>query len=139
MSSAPLTIQQLQRLSSKPTIEDDVRSAATFLSITLALLTAFANQRAASLVAQDGKLGSFTLQQLKRDLKIDVALLCFAGAALIAIAPLAVVAAKHISLFHEHTAILSAFCVLFFGVGLIACWLVHTAWNRWRNVKAKAA
>jgi hypothetical protein len=138
MSPAPPTIQQLQGLVAKPTIEDDVRNAATFLSITLALLTAFANQRAASLVAQDGTLASFTVKQLRLDLAIDVALLCFAGAALIAIAPLAVVAAKHVSLFHEHTAILSAFCVLFVGVVLIAGWLAHTLWKRWRNVRTKA-
>ncbi|HMJ73677.1 MAG TPA: hypothetical protein VK471_09970 [Solirubrobacterales bacterium] len=122
------------------TTADRVRDAATLTSITLAILSAFATQRATALAKQDGNLGSFTADDLKRDLGVDAGLVVFGVLLLIAAGPLFVAAAGEATpLFRVDTSFFALFCLFYLGVVLVVVWASRTAWKRAGFLKTKTS
>ena len=113
----------------EPSTTDLIREAATFASITLGILSAFAGQRAASLARQDGNLRDFTPKALRGDVLLDLALFIFGLLLLLAAGPLFIASLDRIRpLLHTDTAFFSLFCLFYLGMALVVVWvLVMTA------------
>lgn len=108
----------------KANITEQIREAATFASITLGILSAFAGQRAASLARQDGHLADFSRQELRKDVLLDLFLGVFGVLLLVAAGPLFVAAIDRVTpLMHADTAFFSLFCLFYLGVALVVGWL----------------
>lgn len=120
---------------------DQIREAATFASITLGILSAFAGQRAASLGKQDGHLEDFEPEELRLDVALDSALGLFGLLLLVAASPLFVAAVDRLTpLLHTDTAFFSLFCLFYLGVVLVVVWVVVMAWKRlglWKTKTGK--
>lgn len=120
------------------TVTDQIREAATFASITLGILSAFAAQRAASLGAQRADLNKFSARTLRRDFLLDVALAAFGLLLLVASSPLFVAAADRITpLLRTDTAFFSLFCLFFLGVLGVVIWVAAMARRRAGRLTAK--
>lgn len=103
---------------------DQIREAATFASITLGILSAFAGQRAASLAKQDGLLQNFSAADLRRDVLFDLALAIFGVLLLLGAGPLFVASWDRMTpLLHTDTAFFSLFCLFYLGVVLVVLWV----------------
>ncbi|HET7507301.1 MAG TPA: hypothetical protein VFJ53_02985 [Solirubrobacterales bacterium] len=110
---------------------DRIRNAATLISISLGVLSAFANQRANSVADQAGDLTGLTPGGVIWDLVVDCALALFGLALLIAASPLTEVAAEHATpLFHADTAFFALFCLLNVGIAVVFLWIVSTIVRR---------
>lgn len=110
---------------------DLIREAATFASITLGILSAFAGQRAASLAGQDGNLGNFSAKTLRRDVLLDLALFIFGLLLLLAAGPLFVASLDRIKpLLHTDTAFFSLFCLFYVGMALVVIWVLAITGKR---------
>ena len=117
---------------------DQIREAATFASITLGILSAFAGQRSSSLAKQDGQLQDFTAAELRRDMLIDLFLAVFGVLLLAAAAPLFVAAVERLTpLFETATAFFSLFCLFYLGVALVVAWVANMTIRRARLLIAK--
>ena len=112
-------------------VADQIKSAATLMSISLGVLSAFANQRATTVAAQKANLEGLTGQAVAWDLLLDLALALFGLALLAASAPLFEAAADRATpLFHADTAFYALFCLLGIGVAIVILWVVTTVVRR---------
>jgi|GEM_PF-6757471 len=110
---------------------DQIKNAATLMSISLGVLSAFANQRATSVATQKAKLEGLSKQGVLWDLLLDLALALFGLALFVASAPLFKAAADHATpLFHADTAFYALFCLLEIGVAIVILWVVTTVVRR---------
>jgi hypothetical protein len=123
----------------KASTTDQIREAATFASITLGILSAFAGQRASSLSRQDGHLQDYTAKDLRRDVLLDLFLAVFGLLLLLAAAPLFVAAVDRITpLLEADTAFFSLFCLFYVGVALVVIWVLAMTRKRASLLKTKA-
>lgn len=126
----PLTLDQLRQSLGEPTTADEIRNAAGLISITLAVLSAFASQRASSLSRQEGNLGQFQAAELRRDAWVDLVLATFGVGLLLATGPLFVAAGGRAALFEVRSAFFVLFCLLYLGIGFVVAWTCATTWRR---------
>jgi hypothetical protein len=138
MSALPLVLAGVAPCDGEATIAERIGDAATLISITLAVLSIFASQRAATLNRQREQIGSFDAKRLKLDLAIDAGLTVFGALLLIVAGPLFVAAAKEATpLLHTDTAFFGLFCLFYVGAFMVVLWLARTAWRRGGRLKAK--
>lgn len=117
---------------------DQIREAATFASITLGILSAFAAQRAASLEKQGEDLKGIEAATLRRDCLLDLALGLFGLLLLVAAGPLFVAAVDRITpLLATDTAFFSLFGLFYAGVALVVLWISTMARRRSRLLTTK--
>jgi hypothetical protein len=117
---------------------DQIRDAATLTSISLAVLSALAAQRATSLSAQRVDLGAFSPKQLLTDFGIDAAVTAFGVVLLVAAAPLFLTALGETApLLSADTALFTLYCVFYVGVAFIVLWVAVTTYRRGRLLKDK--
>jgi hypothetical protein len=113
------------------TTTDQIGSAATLMSISLGVLSAFANQRARTVGAQKANLEGLTTTGVVWDLLLDLALGLFGVLLLAAGAPLFDEAADRATpLLHADTAFFALFCLLYIGVAVVVAWVISTVWRR---------
>lgn len=113
------------------TTTDQIRNAATLMSISLAVLSAFANQRATTVATQHGHLEGLTKTGVVWDLLLDLGLGLFGVLLLTAGAPLFGAAADRATpLFHASTAFFALFCLLYIGIAGIVGWVLTTVVRR---------
>jgi hypothetical protein len=124
----------------EPSTTDQIREAATFASIALGILSAFAGQRAALLSAQAENLGTVKKPKtLRKDFLIDSALAAFGLLLLLAASPLFVAAADRITpLLETDTTFFSLFCLFYVGVVLVVIWVLAIARKRGKMLKRKS-
>jgi len=118
-------------MASTETTTEQIRNAATLISISLGVLSAFANQRANSVAAQKANLSGLKKKQVGWDLALDAALGLFGLALLVVALPLTKAAADRATpLFHADTAFFALFCLLNVGIGVVIAWVVTTIVRR---------
>jgi hypothetical protein len=140
VSNAPLTLDQVRRaIGQEPSTADQVRNAAVLISLTFAVLSAFATQRATSLGKQDGSLGDFDEKELRRDTWIDIGLAVFGLLLLVALSPLLVAAVAEITLLEVKSAFFVVFCLLYAGLAVVLLWIARTMWRRVSLLGTKAS
>ncbi|MEX1141476.1 MAG: hypothetical protein WD993_08555 [Thermoleophilaceae bacterium] len=131
-------LAQAGQVSAEVSTEDQIRNAATMISITLAVLSAFTTQRATSAKAQDGTLERFREDELKRDLALDVALATFGTFLLVAAAPLFAGAVDRLApVLQADTAFFALFGLVYVGVIGMVVWTWRIAHKRSRMLKTK--
>lgn len=138
MTLAQLTLDELQRALSQPTDASRVRDAADLVSISFAVLSAFTTQRATSAVKQGEELAAVTVGRLRLDLGIDVGLLVFGVALLVALGPLFTTSVANWTFWETGTAFFGAFALLYFAIALTLCWLGYVARKRSKVLSAKS-
>jgi uncharacterized YccA/Bax inhibitor family protein len=138
MNALVSVLAQLDPAEGEVTAAEQIRNAATLTSITLAVLSAFANQRAGSLAVQRSDLGKVTAKNLRRDLFVDTALTGFGVLLLIAAGPLFFTAVGEATpLLQTETALFVLFCLFYIGVGFVVLWVGVTARARGVLLKKK--
>lgn len=124
-------MNSLASVAATETVTDQIRNAATLMSISLGVLSAFANQRATTVAAQKADLEGLSKKGVTWDLLLDLALALFGLALLAASAPLFVAAADRATpLFHAGTAFYALFCLLGIGVAVVILWVTTTVARR---------
>lgn len=113
-------------------LSEQIGSAATLLSISLGVLSAFANQRAASVAEQEVDLEPLEKDGVTRDFALDVALALF-GVLLLAAGGALFCAAlgRATPLFQADTAFFALFCLVYVGIAVVVAWAGDTARRRW--------
>jgi hypothetical protein len=133
----PLTLDELRKAIGEPTLDDEIRNVASLVSITLALLALFTNQRAQSLASQGQNLKPLRPRELRRDVVIDTALVVFSLAALTVMGPLARSAVSDLALVSRDGVLPGMFCLLYLGFTFVSLWELTIAWRRTGLLKTK--
>lgn len=135
--STSLTLEELRKAIGEPTLDDDIRNVATLVSITLALMALFTNQRAQSLARQGANLKPLKPTELRRDVLIDSALVLFSLCALTVMGPLARSAVSDLALVSRDGVLPGMFCLLYLGFAFVSLWELTIAWRRTGLLKTK--